>query len=177
MTMKSTPAEYGIVARAMHWGIAAAILGMIGSGLAAERAAGTLAAENILRFHAATGIAVLALTILRMVWWAAFDRRPQPLPMPRWQAVAARGTHLALYVLVLALAASGIAMMALSGAGYVLFAGAPGPLPDFATLPPRAPHGVFGWLLIGLVVLHVAAALYHRFVLKDRLLTRMGLGA
>jgi len=175
MSMKSTHASYGTVARMMHWAIAVAVFAMVGSGLAAD-AAGP-AGAGILRFHVAAGVTVVALTLLRIVWWVAFDRKPQPLPMPRWQGLAARGTHVALYVLVLALGASGIAMMVLSGAGYVLFAGAPGPLPDFAAYPPRAPHGVFAWALIGFVVLHVGAAMYHRFMLKDRLLARMGLGA
>ena len=39
-----------------------------------------------------------------------------------------------------------------------------------------AMDGLFAWLLISLVALHVAAAVYHQVVLKDRLLGRMGVG-
>ena len=35
-------------------------------------------------------------------------------------------------------------------------------------------HFFAGWMLLGLVALHVGAALYHQFVLKDGLIRRMG---
>ena len=75
-----------------------------------------------------------------------------------------------------ALPLAGIAMIALSGAGYILFAGAPGPLPEFELLPPRTAHGLAAWTLIALIAAHVGAALYHQLVRGDRLLGRMGLG-
>lgn len=71
------------------------------------------------------------------------------------------------------MAASGIGMLALSGAGAILFAGASGTLPDFWAYPPRVPHGIGAWLLVTLFVLHAGAALYHQFVKRDRLLRRM----
>jgi cytochrome b561 len=49
-------------------------------------------------------------------------------------------------------------------------------LPDFMLYPPRIGHGLGAMVLIALVLAHVAAALYHQFVLRDRLLARMGLG-
>jgi cytochrome b561 len=54
--------------------------------------------------------------------------------------------------------------------------GAAGPLPDFDTLAPRAVHGATAFLLLGLATAHVAAALYHQAVRRDRLLGRMGIG-
>jgi cytochrome b561 len=37
-------------------------------------------------------------------------------------------------------------------------------------------HGYLALLLVGFVVLHFLAALYHQFVLKDRLFRRMWVG-
>ncbi len=68
-------------------------------------------------------------------------------------------------------------MFILSGAGPILFAGADGPLPDFDTLGPRVPHGLGARLLIALVVLHASAAIYHQYVRKDGLLSRMWFAA
>jgi cytochrome b561 len=93
------------------------------------------------------------------------------------QVMAAKVVHAAFYPLLLAVAASGIAMIALSGAAAVLFFGAAGSLPDFWAYAPRAPHMIFAYALIGLVVLHIAAALFHQFVKRDGLLARMGLFA
>lgn len=177
MALKSDTSRYGTVARAIHWITALAILAMIGSGLAADAASGQSAAVNILRFHAATGVAVVLLTISRILWWVFADRRPaDTASTPRWQALAAHGVHYAFYVVIILLGSSGIAMIVLSGAGNILFGGVASPLPRFEDFLPRGPHGLLAWALIGLAALHIAAALYHQFVIKDRLLGRMGIG-
>jgi len=177
MAWKSDSIRYGAVARTMHWVTALAILAMLGSGLAADRASGDPAAVNILRFHVVTGVSVLLLTLLRILWWTFADAKPPETgAMPRWQARAASIVHGAFYAVVLALGASGLAMIVLSGAGGVLSGGEAGPLPRFEDFAPRGPHGLMAWGLVGLIVAHVGAALFHQFVLKDRLLARMGLG-
>lgn len=177
MALKSDAIRYGSVARTMHWVTVAAIIAMVGSGLAAEGASGEPGAVNILRFHAVTGVAVVALTLLRVLWWVFADRRPaDTAATPRWQARAAHVVHYALYIVVILLGGSGIATIVLSGAGTVLSGATTGLLPRFEDFVPRGPHGLFAWALIGLVTLHVAAALYHQFALGDRLLGRMGLG-
>lgn len=177
MPAKSTPTRYGAVPIAIHWITALALLGLILSGF---RAAGTMddvAKAGILRIHTAVGVAVLALTLARIVWWIAIDRKPPyPASLPRWQQIASSAVHGLLYLAVLLMAGSGIAMMALSGAGDIVWGGAAGPLPDFMLYPPRIGHGLGALLLIALSLAHVAAALYHQFVAHDRLLARMGLG-
>ena len=70
--------------------------------------------------------------------------------------------------------ASGIGMLAALDAAPALLAGDGVSLPDFETVPPRAPHGIGARVLLALVALHTLAALYHQFVLKDGLLGRMG---
>lgn len=177
MALKSDAIRYGSVARTIHWVTAGAIFAMVGSGLAAESASGEAGAANILRFHVVTGVAVLAVTLLRILWWVLADTRPaDTAATPRWQAFAAHAVHYALYLVVILLAGSGIATIIMSGAGSVLFGAEGSTLPAFENFAPRGPHGLFAWLLIGLVALHVAAALYHQFALRDRLLGRMGLG-
>ena len=130
----------------------------------------------LLRLHVPLGLLVLALTLFRVGWWY-IDRRPAPLPaMPRWQISAEALVRMALYALILVLGASGIALMILSGAGAVLFFGAPGPLADFWQFPPMFAHFAAAMALLALAALHVVAALYHHFVRRDGLLTRMGVG-
>lgn len=51
------------------------------------------------------------------------------------------------------------------------------PLPDsFDHLPQRAAHGVIAICLVALIALHVVAAIYHQFILRDGLLRRMWFG-
>mgnify|MGYP002402825786 CR=1 FL=1 len=177
MAWKSGSHRYGAVAMAMHWATAAAIFGLLGSGLMLEDMQDEAAKVQLLRGHAATGIFVFALTLLRLGWWAFADRRPEEVGgMPRWQALAARTVHRLFYLVILIMGASGIAMLGLSGAGLILFAGQQGPLPDFDLYAPRAPHGVGAWVMMALIAAHIGAALYHQYVLRDHLLGRMGFG-
>ena len=53
--------------------------------------------------------------------------------------------------------ASGIGMIALSGAGPVIFGGE-GALPNFWKYPPRVPHGIGARLLLALLAFHAGAA-------------------
>jgi cytochrome b561 len=70
-----------------------------------------------------------------------------------------------------------MALALLSGIIPGLFDGSLGALPDFRSYPPYIAHNIGSRLMIGLVALHVGAALYHQFWRQDRLLARMGLGA
>lgn len=177
MPMKSIPRRYGAVPIAIHWITALAVLGLLLSGFRAEDMTDDAAKIGILRVHTAVGISVLLLTVARILWWVAVDRKPPyPAGQPRWQQVASAAVHGLLYVAVLLMAGSGIATMALSGAGEIVWGGAAAPLPDFRQFAPRAAHGLGALLLILLVLAHVAAALYHQIVLRDRLFARMGIG-
>jgi len=177
MRWTSSGDRYGAVAIAIHWLTAAAVIGLLVSGFVAAGQADLEAKASILRVHAVMGSGVLMLTVLRIIWWLGFDRRPAAQVKSGAQAAVARITHLAFYPLLIGMGASGIAMLALSGAAAVLYFGGAGPLPDFDQLAPRTAHGIFAFALLGLVALHIAAALFHQFVVRDGLLARMGLFA
>jgi cytochrome b561 len=177
MQWKSTASRYGAVAIAIHWTAALSIVVLIGSGLRAANTIDPATKILLLRLHAALGIAVLVLTLARIVWWHFADTKPLPVAgMPPFQERLSRVVHTLLYVVILGMAASGIGMLVLSGANLVIFGTAPGPLADFWNYPPRIPHRLGAILLITLLVLHLGGALYHQFILRDRLLARMGLG-
>jgi cytochrome b561 len=76
-----------------------------------------------------------------------------------------------IYAVVLMLLASGIAMSIMSGLPDALFGNAD--FPELAQLPPRAGHGIGARLMVGLVLLHAGAALYHHWFLKDQTLKRI----
>lgn len=174
---KSSTDRYGRVAIIIHWVTAAMVIGLMIAGSRAADMTDPEAKAALLRIHAPMGTAVLVLTLVRIGWWLLADTRPaEPAGVPRLQALAAKAVHGLMYLALLGLAGSGIAMIALSGAGDILFGTAPGPLPDFWDFAPRYGHAAMAWLMGAVVVLHVGAALYHQVVLKDRLLARMGIG-
>lgn len=175
MHSKGNVDRYGAVAIAFHWVSALAIMAMLGTGFAANLAEGSEKAA-ILRAHVPLGILVLVLTLSRLVW-RVFDIRPgDPGGMARWQVLGARAMHNVLYLAVIVMGASGIALIVLSGGATAIFTAADGRLPDFETLPPMAVHATVALVLAGLIILHVGAALHHAFIRRDGLLSRMGIG-
>ncbi|MEQ1770593.1 MAG: cytochrome b/b6 domain-containing protein [Devosia sp.] len=173
MASKSSPNRYGSVAILIHWSSAAAVILAFGAGFAVANVSEQPA---LLLVHIALGTIVLVLTLLRIVWWWAADKHPSPpADQPRWQQMTANGVHLALYVILILMASSGITTLILSGAMPALLSG--GPVPDFAGIIPRLAHGIMSKVLLALFALHVGAALYHQFVRRDHLLARMGIGA
>lgn len=167
-------ARYSGVAIAFHWTIALLVIVNLGIGL------GVL--PGSMPTHKAIGITVLVLTLGRVAW--RLGHRPPPLPktvLP-WQRGLAHATHWALYLLLLAMPLSGWAMVSGTEKRRPLeWFGAF----DIPYLPVSSAvgdaganaHGLLGWLMLLLVMLHVAAALFHQFVQRDRLIARMMPGA
>ena len=173
MSLKSSTQRYGSVAAGIHWVSALAVLLMLASGQVMDWYPDRTAA--ILPYHVSTGLLIGLLTLFRILWWLAFDSRPAPQSgMLAWQERTARFVHIGLYVCIIALFASGIAMLVLFNAIGPIFSG--GPLPNFSQTPPRLVHGLAGRLILLLAFVHIAAALWHQFVKRDHLFARMGIG-
>jgi cytochrome b561 len=177
MRMKSTTDRYGAVAVAIHWIAAILIVALLVAGFRLSGTTDPATKIALLRVHAVMGLTIALLTLARIAWWWFADDKPAPVAgqAPFLHRVAT-AVHVLFYVVILGLAASGIGMMVLSGAGPIVFGGASGSLPNFWDYPPRVPHGIGARLLIALLVLHVGGALYHQLIRRDRLFARMGLG-
>jgi cytochrome b561 len=175
MSIKSTPTRYGTVAIAIHWTSAIAVVATFGLGLMAAETTDHVTEVTLVRGHIVLGSLVLILTLLRIGWWIWGDHRPAPVAsQPPMQELAAKVVHYSVYAVILLMASSGIMTIVLSGAGPAIIAGTA--LPDFSEVVPRLAHGVMSKLLLALLAAHIAAALYHQFIRRDRLLGRMGLG-
>lgn len=174
MTIKSINSHYGTVAVVIHWLSALLIIALLGSGFRAGQTIDLSTKADILRFHAPMGITILILTLARIIWWWRFDTKPAAVGSdPYWQEFSAKAVHVLFYIIIIGMAASGIGMFVLSGAGEILFGGAQGTLPDFNEYLPRIPHGLGGRVMVALLVLHAGAALFHHFVKRDATLKRM----
>jgi len=85
----------------------------------------------------------------------------------------AAGIHYLLYVLLIALPVSGMVMINTTGLLSALQANDPGLLPDLEKFAVHEVHAAIVAILLLTIALHVVAALYHQFVLKDNLIRRM----
>jgi len=105
--------------------------------------------------HVFTGLLILVLVVIRMAIKARRGAPALPENEPRILKLAAHGTHLALYALLI--------LMPLSGA-VAWFGGVEAAADG---------HEVMRVLVIVLVALHVAGALFQHFVLKSDVLARI----
>lgn len=128
--------------------------------------------------HMSVGIAILVLLLVRLVVRLRSEHPPVADAGHRVLNVVGKITHWLFYVLVFAMCASGLATAFMAGLPAIVFGGSGDPLPrDFSGIFPREIHDEVSELLIALILVHVAAAIYHQVVLKDSLLRRMWFGS
>ncbi len=173
--------RYSLTAIVLHWVLALAILTAFVVGVTVEDMPLSPSKIKLINWHKWAGVAILFLSVLRLVW--RLTHRPPALParieqaMPGWQRTAYHGTHHLMYLLFFVVPLLGWAYSSAKGYPIVWFGVLP--LPDL--LPANKEladiiqplHGLAAFALIGLVGLHVAAALKHQFIDKDGLLERM----
>src|SRR5271165_5208387 len=173
----SAAPRYTATAIALHWSIAALIVGGATLGLSMVGLPLSRAKLQWYAWHKWIGITVFLLSCARLAWRLGHPPPPAPSAMPLWQARAARLAHGLLYVLLLVIPLTGWLFSSASGV-QVVYLGLL-PLPDL--LPKdkalagvfRAWHVGLNFTLLGLVCIHAAAALRHHFVDRDAVLTNM----
>jgi cytochrome b561 len=182
--MSEETQRYTRVAILLHWVSALCVLGLLGMGLLMVH--GDLAPMRrfqLYQWHKSVGITVLLLTVLRLAWRLGHKPPPHPDAMPARERRAASAAHRALYGLLVGLPLAGWALVSLSPFKIptVLFGQISWPhLPLSELVDPAAGEAVMkrvhaygAWFLGLLVLLHVAAALRHHWVLRDAVLRRM----
>lgn len=124
------------------------------------------------RAHALAGSLLLLLTVARIAWVLTHDS-PEPLPVSRLHYLGMKGIHILLYAVLLIMAASGLAMMALSNLPDVL-KGVATTFPDLSKLAARKLHGAGARMYIALLATHVAGVIRYQFAEGD-IFSRMGI--
>lgn len=163
----------------LHWLLALMILGALAAGalILDETPNSDPFKLTSLMMHMSLGISILVLMLVRLV---VRLRTPKPPHADIGNDLLNRGAvlgHWGLYILVIAMCASGMALSAAAGLPAIVFGGSGAPLPEsFDIYTPRLVHGAIAPLLGLLIVGHVAAALYHQYVRKDGLFRRMWFG-
>ncbi|MGO4715122.1 cytochrome b [Bradyrhizobium sp. 2TAF24] len=176
--MKNSTATWGSVARAFHWILGFAIIGMLAYGWWMNHMVPRPDRFFHRSIHADIGYAVLLLTTVRLIWRALSPPPALPEEMRRWERGLATVNHGALYLVTMLVALLGWAHSGAHKPDYADWFGL-FRVPQF-TSENRANAGLFedwhiylAYTLLALIVLHILAALYHHFVRRDRVLARM----
>jgi cytochrome b561 len=169
--------DYGPVAKLLHWLVVALLAGQFVIAWTMPGIHRDTPQEDLVNLHLWVGALILLVVLARALW-----RLTHPVPMvtdstPEWQQRAAAATHVALYLLLVIVPVLGWANASSRGFTVTLF--------NLVTLPALLAkdsafghslgdiHTVLSYVLLGVVGLHVLAALYHRVVLRDDVLSRM----
>ncbi|MEQ8655241.1 MAG: cytochrome b [Kiloniellales bacterium] len=187
--MSTVSERYSSVAIALHWLIALAIILQLASGLwmvdALTVKETQMRAFQVYQWHKSLGLTVLILSLLRLFWRLTHRAPPLPEGMTAWERLAAKATHVLFYVLIIALPLTGWVVVSASKLGlptlyWNLFEWPHLPLGDMAAdakavLEERVGtlHEFLAYATIGLLVLHIGAALKHHLVERDDVLSRM----
>ncbi len=154
------PIAYSRAQIALHWIIVVLMLGqyLLHGGIEAAwgaRMDGSLPNEPFPNPHAIVGIIIFLLAIWRIALRLRVGAPALPEKEPAALKAVAKLTHLAFYVLLVGMPISGALAWVLG-----------------LELPANA-HGVAAKVMLALIVLHVAGALFQQFVLKTGLMERM----
>jgi cytochrome b561 len=161
----------------LHWATAALIATALVTGGIANDEEGA-AARRLFDAHYQVGCLIL-LAVIARISWRAYTQAPRPLAhWPKFVRVASLATHLALYGTMLLLVLSGY-IIHLHMYAQLKFLGLlvnrpydPGEDESLRVIGWYL-HTWGTWVLIALVTLHTAAALWHHFVRRDETLRRM----
>lgn len=178
-----TERSYSPIQRTLHWIIALGVIIMIPVGLyMVQRGAWSnfdALTNTLYSWHKLIGFCILWLVVLRIIV-RLVRGAPPPEPLHPLQQFAASATHFGLYVLILLVPILGwVGLSAYGAMDAALGIKLPQIIPKNEALSETVLY-YHGWaaILLGLLALmHIGAALMHRFILKDRVFARMWPGA
>jgi cytochrome b561 len=171
--------RYSNVAVTFHWLTAALVLFQIWLGFSfAEMERGPEQAD-LFTWHRTIGALILLVVLARLTYRLLNPPPPYPPQLPFWERVTGTWNHRLFYLLLIAMPIGGL--LAVSGRakgptitllGGIAIPKVPGISEGLGEIAGDV-HKLAAWLLVALIVLHVAAALKHQFVDHNRVAGRM----
>lgn len=175
--MTRSPDSFSPAQKVLHWGIALLIAVQVPIGLTMAGKDPSPVINTLYETHKSFGLVIFGLALVRAVLrWRRGAPALEP-GIPVWQRAAAYASHYALYGLIVLVPLTGWAATSACCAPVNLFWTIPLTLPvsggmDVAKTIFRV-HYALAFILTATVLVHVAAALHHHFVRRDRTLLRM----
>ena len=168
--------QYGTTAKVFHWLIVALLIVQYLIGWLMPDIHRGMKPGAAMTFHVSFGLLVLILIVLRFAWRLIHPVAPESSLAP-WQRLSSEAVHWLLYALVLATTVTGWLFASFRGWAMSFFYLVP--MPMLAAGNPAAGRTINGlhqameWALLAMIGIHVAAALTHIFIHRDRIMQRM----
>ncbi|MBB3315939.1 cytochrome b561 [Rhizobium sp. BK181] len=174
--MTGTNTHFSTLQRLLHWLMAIGILTMLFIGVGMVSTIGRQYVP-LLVTHKTLGIAILVLALVRLVVRFISGAPALPADLPEPMKLAAYLSHVALYALMIGMPLIGWAMMSAAGYPIVLYGGLrlPAIVPQSDSLHALlwSAHFYLAFAFFALVLMHLAAALFHGLVRRDGVLQTM----
>lgn len=173
----STAVAYTPAAKALHWTIVLLVTIQFVTALAMPEVGPHTQPDALISLHFSIGVLILAVMAARLV-----HRLKYPVPLeasqaPAWERFVALLTHRLFYLILLigpllGWASASAHRLTVSLFGLVTLPAIAAPKARWA-LTAGDVHATAMWVLLALVAMHAAAALYHHVVRRDGTLQRM----
>ena len=176
--LRNTSSSWGRLSRWFHWGLGLVIIGMLAFGWWMNHFRARPDRFFYRSIHADIGYLVLLSMVLRLIWRGINPTPALPSDTPRWQRMVASVSHWSLYAVTVLVAVLGWAHSGAHTPDYSSFFGL-FHVPQITSADKAAAnayedrHILFAYVLLALIVLHTAAALWHHFIKRDRITARM----
>ena len=177
MSLKNTATSYGAIAKFFHWTVALAVIALLIVGFIMGTIQDKALKLQVYNLHKLIGLTVLLLMLLRLVWRFMNVQPGYPAAVPRWERKAARGVNDLLYLALI--------LMPLSGWIMSTAVGHPPQLGSWLIAVPgieinktmanffNTLHSILAWIIPGIIIIHLAAAIKHHWFDKNEVLIRM----
>lgn len=181
MSFQTATPSYTRAAISLHWILAVLILAQLAVGwLFHDWLAGDARALAF-EWHKTLGVAILLLSLARLMWRLLHRAPPYPATMPVWERAAASINHWLLYVVMIGLPLTGYAAVSTGRraieAGYMtIIGGIPLPLLPLSRELHQwfeEVHEFLVWSTVALLVLHLGVVLKHMLIDRDEIPGRM----
>lgn len=168
--MTGVPHRFTLLQRLLHWLMAACIVAMlfIGVGMVSTVRPKYL---PLISIHKTVGVTLFILVLIRLALRLYYGAPPLPADLPRSMKLAAKLSHQALYGLMIMMPLLGVGMLWAAAYPVVLY-----PAIQIPALLPQSDrlhtllwnaHFYLGFAFFVLVLLHLAAALFHALIRRD----------
>jgi cytochrome b561 len=172
MNIKTSNNKYGIIRKINHWLVATIFIGLLILGVYMTN----FDDYDLYGIHKSFGVILLICVLIRVIW-LQFDTKIDNSNLTKVERIGSASIHGSLYILMFVIPISGMLMSMAYGHGIHVF--------NWFTIPMLIEkneavfhffgevHEISAYLAIILLVGHIGAALFHKFIKKDDILNRM----
>lgn len=176
MSLQNTPEKFGSLTKLLHWSIF--ILFVVQYYLVYRREyfpKGSAEKMQYMMLHKSFGVCLLFMAFAMLIW-GRVGKRPA-IPGSSMEQFAAKAIHVLLYVAMFLMPISGILMSQFGGYPISVFGAFEMPIlfgkNEALGNICYETHEISSLVIMGIVGIHILAALFHHFVKKDNVLRRM----